>query len=265
MTRLANIDADIRIIPIFPLGHISVPTGNDTFGFSLRLNDVQHQTVNRHRIGAEHHLFWVEDKTGVHGEWASMPDAAQTIHYLQNSARSDRFDGGESPNKRVGMCLSKPMRTVHIREASVSDVLEAPRDSGRSVILHGGHIDDLGKLRDHRHHFRAGVVFSEEVYFHIGRRIVVPNTPASSLGAVDLNPFGQAQTVVHLFQTLGKTIIDTNLARLEAKFREVAHNLCDDFGRRDNSRPTYTVHFDPNNIGRSDKSLPGAETRGLAG
>ena len=69
------------------------------------------------------------------------------------------------------------MSTRDIVECSVSDVLKSSSNTGRRVVLHCRHVDDLRYLvRHNAGHVGAGFPFAEEIRIAINGRFIADTT-----------------------------------------------------------------------------------------
>ncbi len=154
MPGLADEALDARIVAIararFDVR--PVPHGIGSLGLALVVDDVEQKTIDRDRIGSEHHLLRIEAELIGIGKRSAVPNATQAIHHLQRGERPQRFDHRQCSDERVCVGLLIAVRARDVAEVSVGDVFEAPGDTGGAVVLHIRNVEDHGKsLGDEAH------------------------------------------------------------------------------------------------------------------
>ena len=164
------------------------------------------------------------------------------------------------------MVFSRLMRARHVGEIAVGDILQAAGDARRAVVLHVGHVDDLGEaLRDQAHQVGAGVLFAEEVDLHVGGGIVAGDPAAQRFGGLDVHPGGDVAVVVDRIHLVLEALVDPHLRGLHAHHAEIAHDFRHDFRRGHDARRARAVDLDADHVLRADEARPSVARVAVAG
>ena len=106
------------------------------------------------------------------------------------------------------------MRSRHIVEGAVSEVLESSSDTGSRVVLHRRHVDDLGHfVNDNARHIRAGFPLSKKICVTIDIRFVTATTRKGILNTYDSNPSRQQRLIAPDVDLVGVPIVHNDVSR----------------------------------------------------
>jgi len=160
-------------------------------------------------------------------------------------------DRGELADERIGVRHAALVRARDVGEAAVRDVLQAPRDAGRAMILHVRDVDDLCEpLRHEPHHVRARVFFAEKIGFEVRLGIVaaVVGVPVGAFSRDDFKSLGQTRRVIHLGELILKALVQIDLRHRHPDSHELPDCLGDDLVSGHAVRIPPTVDFDADDV-----------------
>src|SRR5579871_5359956 len=138
------------------------------------------------------------------------------------------------------------MSTRDIVERAISQVLERSSNTGRRVVLHRRHIDNLRHFASHNCcHVRAGFPLAEEISIAIYFRLISTHTAGEGvLDSHDAN-LGRHQRLitadVHLVRV---SVVNDEVPRRHSNQPDPGNDLPYEFGRRTTSRRTRWIDLD---------------------